>query len=74
VLKREIERRIEQIRKIAFEPKLLTSNQDDNHSKYILPPTELNDKPLPTHYYRMKAVDDVKILGKQYFLFDYNFT
>lgn len=41
----------------------MTVEQDDNRSKYILPPAESNDKPLPAHYYRMKAVDDVKKLG-----------
>lgn len=51
------------IPKITFEPKLLTVDQDDNRSKYILPPSEPNDKPLPAHHYRMKAVDDVKKLG-----------
>lgn len=41
----------------------MTVDQDDNRSKYILPPAESNDKPLPAHHYRMKAVDDVKKLG-----------
>uniref|UniRef100_A0A2S2R6E4 Uncharacterized protein n=1 Tax=Sipha flava TaxID=143950 RepID=A0A2S2R6E4_9HEMI len=69
-LKREIERRIEVIPKICFEPKLLAIDQDDDRSKYILPPpAELNDKPLPAHYYRMKAVDDVKKLGSIYFFY-----
>jgi len=49
--------------KIAFEPKLLTTDQDDDHSKYILPPAESNDRPLLSHHFRMKAVDDVKKLG-----------
>lgn len=49
--------------KIAFEPKLLPVDQDDDRSKYILPPAESNDKPLLSHHYRMKAVDDVKKLG-----------
>jgi len=49
--------------KIAFEPKLMTVHQDIDHSKYILPPAESNDKPLLSHHYRMKAVDDVKKLG-----------
>lgn len=34
----------------------------DDHSKYILPPTETN-KLLQAHHYRMKAVDDIKNLG-----------
>lgn len=49
--------------KIAFEPKLMTVDQDDDLSKYILPPAESNNKPLLSHHYRMKAVDDVKKLG-----------
>jgi hypothetical protein len=58
------------IPKICFEPKLLAIDQDDDRSKYILPPpAELNDKPLPAHYYRMKAVDDVKKLGSIYFFY-----
>lgn len=51
------------IPKITFEPKLMTVDQDDDRSKYILPPTDPDDKPLPAHHYRMKAVDDVKKLG-----------
>lgn len=49
--------------KIAFEPKLMIVDQDDDLSKYILPPAESNNKPLLSHHYRMKAVDDVKKLG-----------
>jgi len=49
--------------KIAFEPKLMTADQDDDLSKYILPPAESNNKTLLSHHYRMKAVDDVKKLG-----------
>lgn len=41
----------------------MRDDQDDDRSKYILPPAESNDKSLPAHYYRMKAVDDVKKLG-----------
>lgn len=52
-IRREIERRLDCIQKIAHEPKLLW--EDD---KYILKP----DQPLPPYYYRMRAVDDVKIL------------
>lgn len=51
------------IPRIAFEPKLMTADQNDDRSKYILPPSEPLDKPLLAHYYRMKAVDDVKKLG-----------
>lgn len=53
-LRKEIERRLDCIQKIAQEPKLLW-----NDDKYILQ----CDKPLPPYYYRMQAVDDVKILG-----------
>ncbi|XP_050519807.1 protein C1orf43 homolog [Daktulosphaira vitifoliae] len=62
--KREIERRIEIIPRIAFEPKLITNKQND-HSKYILPPAESNQKSLPGHYYRMKTCDDIKILENE---------
>ncbi|XP_055904942.1 protein C1orf43 homolog [Eupeodes corollae] len=55
-IRREIERRLDCIQKIAHEPKLLW---DDD--KYILKP----DQPLPPYYYRMKAVDDIKILEKE---------
>jgi len=48
-------------------------DQDDNHSKYILPPTESNDKPLPAHHYRMKAVDEVKKLGRLHVLINFLF-
>lgn len=44
----------------------MSVDQEDDNSKYILPPTESNDKPLLVHYYRMKAVDDIKKLGKYY--------
>lgn len=53
-LRREIERRLDCIQKIAQEPKLLW-----NDDKYILQ----RDKPLPPYYYRMQAVDDIKLLG-----------
>uniref|UniRef100_A0A0A1WFF9 Uncharacterized protein C1orf43 homolog n=1 Tax=Zeugodacus cucurbitae TaxID=28588 RepID=A0A0A1WFF9_ZEUCU len=52
-LRKEIERRLDCIQKIAQEPRLLWT--DD---KYIL----RTDQTLPPYYYRMKAVDDVKIL------------
>jgi hypothetical protein len=55
-IKREIERRLDVIcNKIAYEPTLLW---DD--SKFILKP----DSSVPPYYYRQKAVDDVKLLGK----------
>ncbi|CAG9821373.1 unnamed protein product [Phaedon cochleariae] len=54
VLKREIERRIDLIQKIECEP-LLISKTDP---RYIVCPGQQ----IPAHYYRLKAVDDVKIL------------
>lgn len=58
-VKKEIERRIDCIQKIYFEPKLLWDDKDGE--KYILRP----DSNLPPYYYRMKAVDDVKELEKE---------
>lgn len=55
-LKREIHRRIDIIPKIVYEPKMI----NDNDSQYILPP----GSHLPPFYCRLKAVDDVKLLGK----------
>lgn len=55
-IRREIERRLDCIRRIAYEPKLIW---DDDI--YTLKP----DQPLPPHYYRMQAVDDIKILEKE---------
>lgn len=56
-LKREIERRIDLIPRIVCEPQLL--NKED--PRYILYPGQQ----IPSHYYRFKAVDDVKILEKE---------
>ncbi|XP_055383424.1 protein C1orf43 homolog [Condylostylus longicornis] len=56
-IRREIERRLDCIQKIAYEPKLLWD--DDIYD------TSQTDKPLPPYYYRMRAVDDVKILEKE---------
>lgn len=53
-LKREIERRIEVIPRIQYEPQLISD------PRYILTP----GGQAPPHYYRLKAVDDVKNLGK----------
>lgn len=53
-LKKEIERRIEVIPRIQHEPQLISD------SRYILTP----GGQAPPHYYRLKAVDDVKTLGK----------
>uniref|UniRef100_A0A1Q3FEG4 Putative nice-3 family member n=2 Tax=Culex tarsalis TaxID=7177 RepID=A0A1Q3FEG4_CULTA len=59
-IKKEIERRIDSIQKIYFEPRLLWDTKDDGE-RYILRP----DSNLPPYYYRMKAVDDVKELEKE---------
>ncbi|XP_059622958.1 protein C1orf43 homolog [Phlebotomus argentipes] len=55
-MKKEIERRIDAIEKISHEPQLIL----DDH-RYILRP----DCPLPPFYYRLKAVDDVKVLERE---------
>uniref|UniRef100_A0A1A9X310 Uncharacterized protein n=1 Tax=Glossina brevipalpis TaxID=37001 RepID=A0A1A9X310_9MUSC len=60
-LRKEIERRLDCIQKIVQEPKLLW--MDD---KYILQP----EKSLPPYYYRMQAVDDIKILEQEIFKSD----
>uniref|UniRef100_A0A8D8C8D6 Uncharacterized protein C1orf43 n=1 Tax=Culex pipiens TaxID=7175 RepID=A0A8D8C8D6_CULPI len=60
-IKKEIERRIDSIQKIYFEPRLLWDTKKDDGEKYILRP----DSNLPPYYYRMKAVDDVKELEKE---------
>ncbi|XP_058822880.1 protein C1orf43 homolog isoform X2 [Topomyia yanbarensis] len=59
-IKKEIERRIDCIHKIYYEPKLLWDDKKDGE-KYILQP----DSVLPPYYYRMKAMDDVKELEKE---------
>lgn len=56
-IKREIERRLESVEKLFFEPQLL----DKNLGKLILKP----NMKLPPYYYRQKAVDDVKLLEKE---------
>ncbi|ALC41941.1 CG6665 [Drosophila busckii] len=58
-LRREIERRLDCIQKIAQEPKLLWTDPD----KYIVQPETQEE--LPPYYYRMKAVDDVKLLESE---------
>lgn len=55
-IKREIERRLDVIDKMFFEPQLLA-----NDDKFILKP---GSQLLP-YYYRMKAVDDLKLLEKE---------
>lgn len=51
-VKKEIERRLDSIQKIHYEPQLIED------SKYILKP----GTKFPPYYYRQKAVDDVKLL------------
>jgi NICE-3 protein len=55
-VKRETERRLDVVDKLYFEPQLLAT--DD---KFILKP----GSSLPPYYYRMRAVDDIKILEKE---------
>lgn len=55
-IKKEIERRLDCIQRITYEPQLLADDDDD--SSYILQP----DASLPPYYYRLKAVDDIKLL------------
>ncbi|XP_068144577.1 protein C1orf43 homolog [Drosophila tropicalis] len=59
-LRREIERRLDCIQKIAQEPKLLWNDGD----KYIVQP-EQEESQRPPYYHRMKAVDDVKLLESE---------
>ncbi|CAB3374082.1 Hypothetical predicted protein [Cloeon dipterum] len=58
-LRREIDRRIELIPRIVTEAKLLRDEQDSGIPK-ILPGTQ-----LISTYYRLRAVDDIKILEKE---------
>lgn len=55
-IKKEIERRLDCIQRITYEPQLL-----DDDTSYILQP----DSSLPPYYYRLKAVDDIRILEKE---------
>lgn len=59
-LKKEIERRIEVIPKIQQEPQLISD------PRYIMAP----GSQVPPHYYRLKAVDDIKTLGNQIYFFN----
>jgi len=57
-IKKEIERRLDCIQqRIVYEPQLIY----DDDSRYILKP----DTTLPPYYYRLKAVDDIRILEKE---------
>lgn len=57
VLRKEIEQRIDAIQKIVCEPQLISKTDP----RYIVCPGEQ----IPAHYYRLKAVDDVKMLGNR---------
>ncbi|XP_029163582.1 uncharacterized protein C1orf43 homolog [Nylanderia fulva] len=59
-LKKEIERRIEVIPRIQYEPQLISD------PRYILTP----GGQAPPHYYRLKAVDDVKTLEAEITKYD----
>ncbi|KAK8747305.1 hypothetical protein OTU49_016737 [Cherax quadricarinatus] len=52
-LKREIERRLDRVADIYYEPKLLMLEIDNK-----------TNSDLPPYYFRMKAVDNMKYLGK----------
>lgn len=57
-IKKEIERRLDCIQqRIVYEPQLI----HDDDSRYILQP----DANLPPYYYRLKAIDDIKLLEKE---------
>lgn len=56
-IKKEIERRLDCIQRIAYEPKLLP----DEDPSYI----SQSDSSLPPYYYRLKAVDDMKLLENE---------
>ncbi|KAJ8977302.1 hypothetical protein NQ317_009320 [Molorchus minor] len=56
-LKRDIERRLDLIQKIVCEPQLISKTDP----RYIVCPGQQ----IPAHYYRLKAVDDVKILESE---------
>ncbi|XP_063991027.1 protein C1orf43 homolog [Diachasmimorpha longicaudata] len=59
-LKREIQRRIEVIPRIQYEPQLISD------PRYIMAP----GSQVPPHYYRLKAVDDVKALESEITKYD----
>lgn len=56
-MKCEIERRLDVVNKLYFEPQLLA-----NDEKFILQPGTTSVSP---YYYRMRAVDDLKLLEKE---------
>lgn len=56
-LKREIEQRIDLIPRIICEPQLLSKTDP----RYIVCPGQQ----IPAHYYRLKAVEDVKLLERE---------
>lgn len=60
-IKKEIERRLDCIQNISFDPQLLPDDPS-----YILQ----SDADLPPYYYRLKAVDDIKLLEKEIAKYD----
>lgn len=52
-LRREIEQRLDRVAEIYYEPKLLTLEIDNQANTELSP-----------YYFRMKAVDNMKYLGK----------
>lgn len=59
-IRKEIERRLDAVGKLYFEPQLLSENDD----KFILKPGSQPPQ-LPPYYYRMKAIDELKLLEKE---------
>lgn len=60
-MKRRIEWQLDRIPKIVCEPQLISKSDP----RYIVFPGQQ----IPAHYYRLKAVDDVKLLGKENILY-----
>lgn len=58
-IKREIERRLDCIPRIVHEPQLIW----DDDERYIVQPQP--DRALPPFYWRLKAVDDIKLLERE---------
>ncbi|KAF4522950.1 hypothetical protein B566_EDAN009540 [Ephemera danica] len=59
-LRRDIDRRIELIPRILYEPRLLGEEDGDNERYIIRPGAQ-----VPPSYYRFKAVDDIKLLERE---------
>lgn len=56
-MRREILRRIDAIPKVTYEPQML---REDVELKY----SQDENAKKPCHYYRMKAIDEAKSLGR----------